>query len=660
MTKLFEPFVLGNLTLKNRIIMAGMHTEFGRDGYLTERELAYYEERAKGGAAAIGVVARVSPEGGPESMAGVYDNTFGAGVRCLAERLHQHDCRLFIHLFHIGRNHADDILGRPLLAPSAVPSPIYRHMPKEMTAKDIKRVKEDFADAAARCRAWGADGVTVNCSAGYLLSLFLSGETNQRTDEYGGSQENRFRFPLEVLARVREAVGRDFPVLVKISGSSMRARGYGLKDMEAFSSKLSGLADAIGVTGGWHEAPVPQITYQVPRGFYSCLSSCIKEHSGLPVICYNRINDRETAERILEEEKADLVACGRPFLADAGFAAKIRNGHPYHPCVGCNRGCMDRIIRNQEVRCIQNPELGSEYQKLSSLPAREGRVLVIGGGVAGMAAARFLEKRGYQVTLKEKKGRLGGVLDQAAASPGKEGFLGIAAALEWDLKALGTHIVTDAVVTAEGLKAEADQYSFVVLATGGKPRRMKGGTDAGIYLAQEVIQGDYRLWNRMNCNQTVIIGGDAAAMETALFLAGKRWLEDSHQGFMERYVPDEVKERFLPSGTITLIEKEERAGRNLGGTRFIIMNELKQNHIKVMTGTRVVETGDGYVIVQKGDSRERLCADFIIEAMGEEPEQALASVLEEMQKEFYVVGDASVTADIEAAIRGAYELARSV
>ena len=288
MTKLFEPFVLGNLTLKNRIIMAGMHTEFGRDGYLTERELAYYEERAKGGAAAIGVVARVSPEGGPESMAGVYDNTFGAGVRCLAERLHQHDCRLFIHLFHIGRNHADDILGRPLLAPSAVPSPIYRHMPKEMTAEDIKRVKEDFADAAARCRAWGADGVAVNCSAGYLLSLFLSGETNQRTDEYGGSQENRFRFPLEVLARVREAVGRDFPVLVKISGSSMRTRGYGLKDMEAFSSKLSGLADAIGVTGGWHEAPVPQITYQVPRGFYSCLSSCIKEHSGLPVICYNR------------------------------------------------------------------------------------------------------------------------------------------------------------------------------------------------------------------------------------------------------------------------------------------------------------------------------------------------------------------------------------
>ncbi len=326
-------------------------------------------------------------------MAGVYDNTFEAGVRCLAERLHQHDCRLFIHLFHIGRNHADDILGRPLLAPSAVPSPIYRHMPKEMTAEDIKRVKEDFADAAARCRAWGADGVAVNCSAGYLLSLFLSGETNQRTDEYGGSQENRFRFPLEVLARVREAVGRDFPVLVKISGSSMRTRGYGLKDMEAFSSKLSGLADAIGVTGGWHEAPVPQITYQVPRGFYSCLSSCIKEHSGLPVICYNRINDRETAERILEEEKADLVACGRPFLADAGFAAKIRDGHPYHPCVGCNRGCMDRVIRNQEVRCIQNPELGSEYQKLSSLPAKEGRVLVIGGGVAGQ---RQLED-GYEV-----------------------------------------------------------------------------------------------------------------------------------------------------------------------------------------------------------------------------------------------------------------------
>ena len=189
---------------------------------------------------------------------------------------------------------------------------------------------------------------------------------------------------------------------------------------------------------------------------------------------------------------------------------------------------------------------------------------------------------------------------------------------------------------------------------------MKGGTDAKIYLAQEVIQGDYRLWNRMNCGQTVIIGGDATAMETALFLAGKRWLEDSHQGFMERYVPDEVKERFLPSGTITLIEKEERAGRNLGGTRFIIMNELKQNHIKVMTGTRVVEAGNGYVIVQKGDSRERLCADFIIEAMGEEPEQALASILEEMQKEFYVVGDAAVTADIETAIRGAYELACSV
>lgn len=660
MAKLFEPFTIGNLVLKNRIIMAGMHTGFGRGGHLTERELAYYEERARGGAAAVGVVARVSPESGPESMPGVYDDGFEAGIRSLAERLHGYDCKLFIHLFHIGRNHGTNLLGRPLLAPSAVPSPIYRHMPKAMTREDIRRVQNDFAAASARCAAWGADAVAVNCSAGYLLSLFLSGETNRRTDEYGGSRDNGFRFPMEVLERVREAVGPDVPVLVKISGSSMRAEGYGLKDMEEFSIRISRLVDAIGVTGGWHEAPVPQITYQVPEGFYSCLSSCIKERSGVPVICYNRINNRETAEMILEEEKADLVACGRPFLADACFAAKLQDGRPYHPCVGCNRGCMDRIIRNKEVRCIQNPELGNEYRKLSNLPARSQDVLVIGGGVAGMSAARFLGERGFKVTLKEKKECLGGAMEQAAAVRGKEGFQKIAGVLESDIRELGTNIITGESVTPEMLKADADRYHFIVLAAGARPRHMECGKDACVYQAKDVILGDYSMWNRMNCGHTVIIGGDATAMETALFLADKRWLKGSHQGFMDRYVPDGVKERFLPSGTMTLIEKEDRAGRNLGGTRFIIMDELKRNHVQIITGAEVTEVEKGYVTVQKRDGREQICADFVIEAIGEEPEQQLVPVLEEIHKKYFVIGDAHSAADIEAAIRGAYKMAEGV
>lgn len=660
MGKLFEPFVINGVTLKNRIIMSGMHTEYGESGALSPQELSYYEERAKGGAAAIGVVSKVSEYGGPETMQGVYDDSFEGDIRQLAKRLHAYDCKLFIHLFHIGRNHGEDILGHKLIAPSPVPSPIYRYMPREMTLEDIEGVKMEFARAAARCRRWGADGVLVNCSAGYLLSLFLSEETNKRQDAYGGSQENRFRFPYEVLAAVREAVGPDYPVMVKLSGSSMREQGYGLMEMEAFSQKIATVVDAIGVTGGWHEAAVPQITYQVPKGFYSFLSFRIKEKSGLPVICYNRINDRETAELILEEEKADLVACGRAFLADPYFAKKLQEGESYHQCIGCNRGCMDRIIRNKDVRCIQNPELGREYLRAETAGMESRKAWVIGGGPGGMSAAKYLRLRGFEVTLQEKAEFLGGAIPLAAKSEGKGDYGKIAEALEYDVRSLGVTIRLGTPATKEQIEAEGTGYDLVVVATGGKPRKVFGDSSNFVLNANDVLAGDYKLWNKLNSSKVVIIGADATALETALFLANKRWLKDEQELFYYKYIPEELKAKFESSASITLVEKERKAGRNLGGTRFIVMGELKKNHVQILTETEVVSVENGRVIVQKGDTTQCLEAEYVIEAVGELPDNSLEESLKENGCNYVVIGDANGIGDIEKAIAEGYRAAWSV
>ena len=345
------------MRLKNRIIMTPLHMCF-----TMEQEIAFLKERAKGGAASVTAVIAVSDMGASQGMCWMNEEV-KKSLSVFAEAVRPYDCRSIVQLFHCGRNCLPGKLcreGAAPYAPSAVPSPLYRNMPKAMTIEEIREVTGQFADAAAACKEAGIDGVEISCSVGYLLTEFLSPHTNLRTDRYGGSRENRMRFPLEVCAAVREAVGKDYPVLMRLSGDSMLEGGYGLEDMKVFASRAEKYVDAFSVTGGWHESKVPQISRDVKPGSFAYLAQGIREAVHVPTVACNRIQTEETAKQVLDEGGCEFVGCARAFIADPQFANKIQAGLPYQECAACNT-CLKKILFNKPAVCAVNPMVGKEY-----------------------------------------------------------------------------------------------------------------------------------------------------------------------------------------------------------------------------------------------------------------------------------------------------------
>ena len=293
------PFKINNMELKNRIIMLVMHTGFSTGGQLTEQDKAFFEERAKGGAAAVTQVVGVSEFGAADNMPNIKEDSFFEREKEITDMIHSHGTKHIVQLFHRGRNSGSNY-GLKAVAPSNVPSSIYRNECEVMTSEQIKATIDDFAKAAVKCKEIGVDAVEISCSAGYLLTLFLSPLTNLRDDEYGGDDERRMKMPLDTLRAVRKAVGADYPIIVRIAGSQMMPGGYGIDYMQRFCmiAEKEGHIDAVNVTGGWHEAPVPQISYQLPAGGFAYLADSIKSVVNIPVIACNRINNIDTIEAL--------------------------------------------------------------------------------------------------------------------------------------------------------------------------------------------------------------------------------------------------------------------------------------------------------------------------------------------------------------------------
>ena len=390
----FSAVSIRNMELKNRWIMLAMHTGFAKGTALSERDFAFYEERAKGGAAAITVVLGVNEVG---ALKGMYhaDTLEASSLQSLADKLHTYGCKLIVQLFHCGRNESQKDHGtKLLLAPSVVESPIFRAEPKEMSETDLIQTKDDFAKAALICKQNGVDAVEISASAGYLLSEFLSPLTNFRKDRYGYAENKGMTFPLMVLQAVRDAVG-NYPILLKVSGAQMLDGGYGLEDTIHFCKKAkeAEYIDAITVTGGWHESPVEQISYYVSKGGYAPFAAAVKKYVDLPVIACNRIQDTDTAERLLQDGVCDFVGSARAFLADAHFVEKMENKELYNPCQACNH-CIMGVLRGKELHCAFCPEAGNEYlENQRRRIATRKEVLVIGGGPAGMYAAKKAAER---------------------------------------------------------------------------------------------------------------------------------------------------------------------------------------------------------------------------------------------------------------------------
>lgn len=661
---LFDPIRVGSIELKNRICMPAIHHCYTPDGLVNDRLVKYYETRAKGGAALLIIGGcTVDRIGGGPMMIGLHADSFIEGLTTLTRAVKAAGAKVAAQLYQAGRYTHSMFSGQQALAPSAIASRFTRETPREMTLEDIETVIENFAEAALRTKKAGFDAVEIIASAGYLICQFLSPVTNQRTDHYGGSWENCSRFGLEVIRRVREKVGPDYTIMIRLSGNDFIPGSNTNKEAAAFAVELEKAGvDCFNVTGGWHETRVPQITGELPRGGFAYLARGVKEAVSVPVIASNRINDPAAAEEILKDGLADLVNLGRPLIADPDFPLKAEQGllRSIRRCIACNQGCMDSVFTLQDVFCAINPLAGREHE-IEITPAAEPRkILVVGGGPSGLEAARLAAFRGHQVTLWEKGPRLGGQLRYAARPTGKHDFISLLDYYEYELSELGVETALNRKASAEEILAfDAD---VVVLATGAGPL----GAPFPVHDPSKVVSALEVLDGTANPGKRVaVVGGGAVGCETAVTVAEMGTISAETLKFlMENEAEDPgVLRRLLNRGTrqVAIVEQFKGVGRDIGiSTRWVMMKNIHRLGIKVMDQTKVKEVNEEGLVLEKDGAETLLPADTVILAVGAKSVNELAEQLQGRVTELHLIGDAVKPRKITEAIREGFAVARKL
>jgi len=659
---LFSPIKINNMTLKNRIVMTAMHLAYTPKGEVTERLIDFYAMRARGG---VGLVivggCPVDEYGGMPSMISIYDDCYIPGLERLTHAVKSCGAKIAAQLYQAGRyTHSSMIGGRKPFSSSAVRSKLTGETPRALELEEIPGVQDSFAEAALRAKRAGFDAVEILGSAGYLISQFLSPVTNLREDEYGGPLENRMRFGLEIIRKVRKAVGTGYPLFVRVAGNDFMEGGNTNREARLFAIEAEKAgADLFNVTGGWHETRVPQLTMCVPRQGYVYLAQGIKSVVSVPVLASNRINDPCTGEEILRNGAADMVTMARGLLADPDLPNKAREGKSrliYH-CVACNQGCFDSIFQGRPATCLVNPIAGRE-EEFTFQPAPDSKkILVIGGGPAGMKAACTASERGHDVTLIEKEGRLGGQLLLNRLIPGREEMETVAVDLINNLKARNVEIILGK--EADGRLIRKINSDAVVVATGARPvlPDIPGIAGQNVVQAWDLLDGRAETGERV-----VIVGGNAVGLETALYLANQGTLSPEALHFLmaNRAESIETLTELLNRGIkeVTVVEMTKKAGNDIGlTTRWTVTGELKRLGVRVITETRAVGiTPEGLEIERKGGI-DLLAADTIVIAAGSRSENSLVDKLKGLIPEVLMVGDAKTPRNALEAIREGFEAA---
>jgi len=642
---LFTPIKVGKMELKNRIVMPAMHYLPSWEGMLLPHHTDYFVERAKGGAALIIIGGCTIDEySGAPNMISVRDDKFIPGLSALVKAVQAHGTKIAAQLYHAGRFvHSMLLGGKQSISSFPVRSKFTGETPRQLSIPEIKQIQKNYALAAGRVKRAGFDAVEIIAAAGYLISQFLSPIVNRRQDEYGGEYENRMRFGLEVAQEVRQEVGPDFPIIFRVAGNEFMEGGLGNKEAQIFCRGLEKAGtDMINVTGGWHEARVPQITMGLPRGGFVYLAQGIKQAVSIPVMACNRINDPLLADQILRDGQADLIGFARGLIADPELPNKALQGRfdEINRCIACNQGCFDPIFDQKPVTCLVNARAGAEG-KLTIEPAtRKKKVMVIGGGPAGMEAARVAAFRGHRVSLYEKAEKLGGQLHLAAAPPGRGEFLTFVSYLERQMKAQNVAVYTRTEITPEYV--ELEKPDVVVVATGAEPwaSEIKGINRPNVVMAWDVLSG------RVDAGkEVVVIGGGAVGLGTAIFLARKGTIDGDTLRFLMANQAEtfETLNSLLFRGVkkVTVVEMLNRLGQDLGrSTRWTIMQDLWRLSIKAMTHTHAKEITDGGVIVDRGGQENLIRGDTVVVATGAKAVNALYKKLQGRASEIYLIGDA--------------------
>lgn len=663
---LFQPIRINRLEIPNRIVMPAMHLNMARHFQVTDRLVDFYAERARGGPGLICVgYATVDEQSGSPGNIGAHDDTFLDGLSRLAKAIRENGSLAAVQLNHAGRYNPSVFMGgKQPVAPSPVPSRLTGETPRELTVEEIQAVVDRFAQAARRVKEAGFDAVEILCGTGYLISEFLSPLTNRRTDEYGGDLNGRMRFGLEVICAVRNAVGPDYPILVRTNGNDFMPGGVGRKDLAAFAEALVGHgADALNINVGWHEARVPQIVADVPRGAFAYLARLIKERVSVPVIAGHRINDPRVARELIADDMCDLVAMGRSLIADPRLPEKARTGreHEIVHCIACAQGCFDNLFKMKSVECLCNPLAGHERdRRVEKAPAKK-KVLVAGGGPGGMSAALAAHDRGYDVVLYERSDRLGGQLWLAAAPPGRSEFSELAKDLAAQLAVRGVRVVLNTEVTEAVI--EAEKPDEVVLATGAEPLAppIPGSDLPHVVQAWDVLAGKVFAGRRV-----MVIGGGAVGVETALYLAQRGALSGEALKFLALAQAEDPQELFRLAlrGTkeIAVVEMLDSVGKDIGrSTRWAMLQNMALHGVKVYKSTKALEiTPEGIRIeTPEGETRDVPC-DTVVLAAGSRPFNPLEDRLRQKGLSVHVVGDAGRVGKAFDAVHQGFEVGRNL
>ncbi len=663
---IFVPVKINGLEIKNRICMPAVNLGMAKDFEITDPIVDFYAERARGGAGMITIgLATIDDYSAGKRSIGAHDDRFIPGLSRLAGAIRENGAVAAIQLNHCGRyNHSSALEGRQPVAPSAVASRMTGETPREMNLDEIAGTVESFAEAAVRAKEAGFQVVEVLHGTGYLISEFLSPLTNRRTDEYGGSFENRMRFGLEIMKAIRHKLGDDFPLMVRMNGNDFMAGGLNSADLREYAKNLvnTGAVNALCINVGWHEARVPQIVPSVPRGTFAYFSRELKSVVDVPVISSHRINDPETARELLSNGMCDMVGMARPLIADPYFPKKAQEGRERNivHCIACAQGCFDNIRRGKQVECLCNPKAGHEGDAAIEKAEKPRRIFVVGGGPAGMSAALAASERGHSVTLYERTDSLGGQLFLAGAPTGREEFLELARDLARQVELSPVGIVLGREVD-EAL-IEREKPDAVILATGATPLRPP---IPGVDLPHVVQAWDVLLDKVHTGRRVVVIGGGAVGVETALFLADKGTLSGDALKFLlvNKAETPEYLYDLATRGTkeVALIEMIEKIGKDIGSTtRWTMLQDMARSRVDVRKETRALEITDSGIKVECAGEVEEIPAETVVLAAGAKSYNPLQQVLEAKGIECRAVGDAEQIALAFDAVHQGYAAGRSI